>query len=85
MRGAPLPSVAGINLDVYKGEFLAIYGTSGGGKTSLLNILGVGPFPAGEGKRKGTRWLSSRTAWLEERKSQFRGGWQPSPKTFRQS
>jgi len=31
----------GISLDVRRGEWLTIYGTSGGGKTSLLNILGT--------------------------------------------
>jgi ABC-type lipoprotein export system ATPase subunit len=29
-----------INLDVYKGDFVAIMGASGSGKTTLLNILG---------------------------------------------
>ncbi|ORX77293.1 hypothetical protein BCR32DRAFT_208078, partial [Anaeromyces robustus] len=30
-----------ISLDVRKGEWLTIYGTSGSGKSSLLNILGT--------------------------------------------
>ncbi|OUM68223.1 hypothetical protein PIROE2DRAFT_4101 [Piromyces sp. E2] len=36
-----VPAIRGISLDVRKGEWLTIYGTSGGGKTSLLNILGT--------------------------------------------
>eukprot|EP01006_Ploeotia_vitrea_P003530 TRINITY_DN112775_c0_g1_i1.p1 TRINITY_DN112775_c0_g1~~TRINITY_DN112775_c0_g1_i1.p1 ORF type:complete len:474 (+),score=49.47 TRINITY_DN112775_c0_g1_i1:25-1446(+) len=36
-----IPALRGISVNVYKGEFLALYGTSGGGKTSLLNILGT--------------------------------------------
>jgi putative ABC transport system ATP-binding protein len=31
----------GVSLEVYHGEWLIIYGTSGGGKTSLLNIIGT--------------------------------------------
>ncbi|KAG4103283.1 putative ATP binding cassete transporter [Neocallimastix lanati (nom. inval.)] len=36
-----VPAIRGISLDVRRGEWLTIYGTSGGGKTSLLNILGT--------------------------------------------
>lgn len=36
-----VPAIRGISLDVKRGEWLTIYGTSGGGKTSLLNILGT--------------------------------------------
>lgn len=36
-----VPALRGITLEVKKGEFLIIYGTSGGGKTSLLNIIGT--------------------------------------------
>src|SRR4026207_1162546 len=30
----------GLNLDVFKGEFVAFMGPSGSGKTTLLNLLG---------------------------------------------
>eukprot|EP00669_Euglena_mutabilis_P001958 TRINITY_DN12551_c0_g1_i1.p1 TRINITY_DN12551_c0_g1~~TRINITY_DN12551_c0_g1_i1.p1 ORF type:complete len:424 (-),score=88.84 TRINITY_DN12551_c0_g1_i1:162-1364(-) len=51
-----IPALRGISLDVNKGEFLAIYGTSGGGKTSLLNILGTIDIPTkGNLQINGTR------------------------------
>jgi len=36
-----VPALRGVNLSIYKGEFVIILGKSGGGKTSLLNILGT--------------------------------------------
>ena len=36
-----VPALRGISLSIRRGEFICIYGTSGGGKTSLLNILGT--------------------------------------------
>jgi len=35
------PVLSGVNLDVYKGEFVVIFGVSGSGKTTLLNLIGA--------------------------------------------
>lgn len=45
----------GIDLDVYKGEFLAILGPSGSGKSTLMNIIGCLDTPT-----KGDYYLSGR-------------------------
>ena len=36
-----VPALRGVSLSVKKGEFLTIFGTSGGGKTTMLNIIGT--------------------------------------------
>ena len=36
-----VPALRGVSLTVKKGEFLTIFGTSGGGKTTMLNIIGT--------------------------------------------
>ena len=36
-----VPALRGVSLKVKKGEFLIIFGTSGGGKTTMLNIIGT--------------------------------------------
>ena len=39
--GAEVRAVAGVDLDIYPGEFVAIEGSSGSGKTTLLQLLGA--------------------------------------------
>ena len=41
------PALNGVDLEIDKGEFLAVMGTSGSGKTTLLNIIGCMDIPTG--------------------------------------
>eukprot|EP01098_Paradermamoeba_levis_P003349 TRINITY_DN153_c0_g1_i1.p1 TRINITY_DN153_c0_g1~~TRINITY_DN153_c0_g1_i1.p1 ORF type:complete len:428 (+),score=146.09 TRINITY_DN153_c0_g1_i1:57-1340(+) len=47
-----VPALRGVSMTVRRGEFLCIYGTSGGGKTSMLNIIGTIDKPT-----KGDLWI----------------------------
>ena len=39
MGGQTLQALKGINLDIYRGEYISIMGPSGSGKSTLVNLL----------------------------------------------
>ncbi|BAB65916.1 ABC transporter ATP-binding protein [Sulfurisphaera tokodaii] len=49
IKNVEFPALRGINLKIYKGEFLGIAGPSGSGKTTLLDMIGLLDSPT-EGK-----------------------------------
>jgi len=56
-----VPALRGVTMSIKRGEFVCIFGTSGGGKTTMLNIMGTIDKPTkGELRIGGTR-ITSRT------------------------
>lgn len=56
-----IPILKGISLDIRKNEFVAIMGESGGGKSTLLNIIGcLHPLNSGRYFRRGRYRSDSR-------------------------
>ncbi|MDP3392498.1 ABC transporter ATP-binding protein [Sediminibacterium sp.] len=47
MGNQAIPVLKGINLDIYKNEYVALMGPSGSGKSTLMNILGCLDSPTG--------------------------------------
>jgi putative ABC transport system ATP-binding protein len=54
-EGAPVYAVRGVDLDVRRGEFVAVTGPSGAGKSTLLHLLGGLQRPDG-----GSLWIDGR-------------------------
>jgi putative ABC transport system ATP-binding protein len=60
---SPLKYFRGVSLSVKQGEFLVIFGLSGGGKTTLLNIIGTIDKPT-----KGELFLCGHSTFFEKRR-----------------
>ncbi len=45
MAGAAIAALRGIDLDIYRGEYLSIMGPSGSGKSTLFNMIGALDLP----------------------------------------
>ena len=55
--GQPLEVLRGVDLDVHRGELIAVVGTSGAGKSTLLHLLGALDRPsAGDVWLEGSRY-----------------------------
>jgi putative ABC transport system ATP-binding protein len=46
MGEVQVPALKGINVDIYKGEFVAIIGQSGSGKSTMMNMVGCLDLPS---------------------------------------
>jgi putative ABC transport system ATP-binding protein len=70
MGDVQVPALRGIDLEVKKGEFLAIAGTSGSGKSTIMNLIGCLDLPS-----KGKIFLDGNdiAKFRESRLAQIRG------------
>ncbi len=70
MGGVQVPALKGIDLEVRKGEFLAIAGASGSGKSTIMNLIGCLDLPS-----KGNIFLDGDNIakFRESRLAQVRG------------
>eukprot|EP00013_Stygamoeba_regulata_P020058 CAMPEP_0177646732 /NCGR_PEP_ID=MMETSP0447-20121125/9925_1 /TAXON_ID=0 /ORGANISM="Stygamoeba regulata, Strain BSH-02190019" /LENGTH=437 /DNA_ID=CAMNT_0019149273 /DNA_START=157 /DNA_END=1467 /DNA_ORIENTATION=- len=71
-----VPALRGVSLGVRRGEFVCVFGTSGGGKSSLLNIIGTIDQPTKGslylcGKRVSHHTADAQTASLRLRRIGF--------------
>lgn len=55
-------ALAGVDFSAEQGEFVAIAGPSGGGKSTLLNMLGALDKPTEGGSKKPAEWAE----WVKE-------------------
>jgi putative ABC transport system ATP-binding protein len=55
MGAEELHALRGVNMQIHKGEYVAIMGPSGSGKSTLMNLIGCLDTPS-----KGSYWLSGR-------------------------
>lgn len=72
--GRPLEVLAGVDLDVHRGELIAVVGASGAGKSTLLHILGALDRPtAGDVWLEGSRYADLGPQGLAETRNRKLG------------
>ena len=68
-RGQPVPALSGVDLQVARGDFVAVSGPSGCGKSTLLNVIGCLDRPDGGVCRLDGEDVA---AWPERQRATFR-------------
>ena len=80
----PFPALAGVDLDVRRGEIVLLRGPNGAGKTTLLRVCaGLIPVERGEARVLGHDLRTERE--LVRSQGGLDGGWQASPPHRRRS